>query len=623
VTDIPATRGLRGDVVIGVSLFAIAATICWLASGALDTRLLHAGTMDLWFEGDVPRVFDDITNRWADHYRSQVHPLFGAIAFPAVFFFDRVVGLDTWVAVRVVTSVVSGLWLSALFVTLRLILGKQLDALIFTVVGGLAAGAVFWMPVPETHPFGALTILGAVLLVASTAYRRVPEWVDVVVSASTLSVTVTNWMAGIAATVVRRRPLRAAQITANALVLVVVLWTAQKRLIPGSRFFLGNATDSGQVLSAETRGPLAVARSFFMHTIVLPAVQVVDRPSSGDWPIMILQPSRLGSGGTLGLLATALWGVLLLGGIAALLRSDVPARLRAFLALTIGGHWVLFTLFGTETFIYAPVLVSLLIPLGSLAAIGKRRTPALIVAGLLASTLAVHHASQWRHATAFFQEFQAYEHNPVAARAGWRDGPWPAERRPAEVEILEGVRLFDNAKRDRYGNFSPAIGEFSLSIWELGDDGRPLRRTEARPDGEAPDASTDFFRAAWNRVGARHWALELEPVASSIALVVRSVGLATGPIRSLEWNAGELRINGRWRLAVNDPTRVAVQLVNEEDRSWPWARPDRDRLDVQSGWAAARIEVSGSGPISFLLEDEQASGPVDRAVAILGRGIRP
>jgi hypothetical protein len=581
-------------------------------------------------------VFADITSRWADHYRSRVHPLFAAIVFPPVFVLDRIVGLETWDAVRVVLSCFAGLWTAMLFAALRLLSGRRLDALVFTSLGVFAAGTMFWMPMPETHPVGSLTILFALLLVVGTRHRRVPEWVDVFVSASTLSVTVTNWMAGIAAASVRRPPLRAAQITANAFVLVTVLWVAEKRFIPSTVFFLGQS-EGGEMLSVEARGPLAVARSLFVHTIVMPAIQVVDRPSSGDWPIMVTQASGLGSGGPLGGTATILWGLLLLGGLVALVTNGDSLRLRVFLALTIAGHWLLFTLYGTETFLYSPLMVPLLVTVAALAAVGSHRRPALVVACLLSVLLAINNGAQWQRAVRFFDQYEAFEHSPARAQLAWPEGPWPGVVPQSHVRTVGGGRQRDAGRGDPSGNFSLGFGELNISVWRLGDDGAPIERTESFSESSPPsspatptrepgwdgiDSQSDFFTGSWRRQADRAWTFSVEPRSgATVALVLRSVGLNPGPIRSLSWRSGGLIINERWVLTADDATRVTAHLVSERDRDWTVARPGHTELRVTSGWAAARLEVSGEGQLSFFLEDRFPLEPLDRTLRVLHGGV--
>lgn len=170
---------------------------------------------DVWFEADIKRVFDNMTDRGGDHYRTKVHPLFSLVAFPLVYLL-KFAGLNNITAVRTVILAVAGLWISTLYILFRLIDIRRFDSTLFSILGATSAAAVFWFTVPETYSFGSLSILIALCLAAISEYRQVSQFWYVVVSALTLSFTTTNWLVGIVTTAINHRWKRALQITVNA-----------------------------------------------------------------------------------------------------------------------------------------------------------------------------------------------------------------------------------------------------------------------------------------------------------------------------------------------------------------------------------------------------------------------
>jgi hypothetical protein len=46
----------------------------------LNPALYDGITADAWFDSDIHRVVDNLTDRNSDHYRTNVHPLFSLAA---------------------------------------------------------------------------------------------------------------------------------------------------------------------------------------------------------------------------------------------------------------------------------------------------------------------------------------------------------------------------------------------------------------------------------------------------------------------------------------------------------------------------------------------------------------
>ncbi len=90
----------------------------------------------------------------------------------------------------------------------------------------------------------------------------------VLVSALTMSFTVTNWMVGILVTVVNYSWKQALQISLNAFCLVTLLWGLQKWFFPSVEFFIGDREEKKYILLSESGGLVQVIKSFVSHTTV-------------------------------------------------------------------------------------------------------------------------------------------------------------------------------------------------------------------------------------------------------------------------------------------------------------------------------------------------------------------
>src|SRR5262249_54826956 len=76
----------RGDRIVASIAGALAAIAVYLAVVTLDPRFTDpAYGNDVWFEGDLPRIVDEMTHRWAAHSRAPVHPLFSLFACTSVY----------------------------------------------------------------------------------------------------------------------------------------------------------------------------------------------------------------------------------------------------------------------------------------------------------------------------------------------------------------------------------------------------------------------------------------------------------------------------------------------------------------------------------------------------------
>jgi hypothetical protein len=172
-------------------------------------------------------------------------------------------------------------------------------------------------------------VLAALLAVALFERKRPSPWLFVLVSALSLSITITNWMAGIAATAVSFPWRRAVQITVAAFCIVTALWGFQKLLYPSAQFFLGSREEARFMFRTEADGPRAILTTFAVDSVVMPDVRVIeDKTVVQTGRRLSVQTSPIGSSGPWGVAAASVWiGLLALGAWALFTLRD-QARLR-------------------------------------------------------------------------------------------------------------------------------------------------------------------------------------------------------------------------------------------------------------------------------------------------------
>jgi len=284
----------------------------------------------------------------------------------------------------------AALWSAAFFWMLRLLGCRLPDAIIFTGLANVSAAAVFWTPVPEFFVLGALTLLaplGAVLADHAAPGLAVRT---TLASAVSLSVTFTNWLAGIAAAFLVTTRVRAFQWSVNAFVIVSVLWIAQAAWFPHAEFLLGNA----RAIDYLERLPEPVFTEalmvFFLHSMIMPAVAPIG-PTEGlsiqsvstAWPWSLLW---------------LLWLSLLLAGSRQLFLGPAPSSFRVLLSCVVAGQLFLHLLIGRETFLFSMHSMPLLVLVAACATLGRARIVALALATILTGGAALNNWQQFQGA---------------------------------------------------------------------------------------------------------------------------------------------------------------------------------------------------------------------------------
>jgi hypothetical protein len=354
---------------------------------------------DVWFEADMPVVAQTMVHRWGDQGRNAHHPLFALVTTVPTYGL-RAIGVAEQSRLAVIVGLSAAVWSATIFALIRLVTPTRFDACVFTLLAHVSAAAVFWLPTTETVVLGSATLLAPLLLLAADDRRLAGDFWYAAASAVSLSMTTTNWIAGIAATGSARRLRAALQITANALVIVVVLWGVQKTLVPQVPFFIEASQHSRFLFTDAAGGPIPRGRALLLHSIVMPRVQATREAKWGS--IMSVQRAAVGSSGPVGRVATLLWTALLAAGLWTLSQRHVNPLLRAALLMTLAGQSVVYLCYGEETFLYSLYVAPLLVVCAAVATNTSQRRWITTVAVILIALLALNNSRAFSSAADFF-----------------------------------------------------------------------------------------------------------------------------------------------------------------------------------------------------------------------------
>lgn len=574
---------------------------------------------DVWFGGDLPTIFGNITSLQSDYGRNNKHPLFPLIVFPLVYGLGKILHLEPVAAARLVVALVAALWIGSLYVLFRLMRCPRLDATIFSLLGGVSAAAVFWFVVPESFPFGSLSILLALVLVAlAQSHKLSPIWY-VVVGGLTLSITLTNWMAGLLATIVNHRWKKALQITVTTFIVVNVLWVLQRSIFrnAGYPFSLKTFTGEKKFMSApESDSVLSAVSSFVYQTIVMPAIQFKDSTIRPGWVKLTTDTLVPGSGGFWGTVAAVSWTALLILGLWGFFSTKQQRKLRIVLGLTILGQLLIHSVYGTgETFIYSLHFAPLLLTVAAFSSLTRLRWVSLVLAGLLVFSAGINNRSQFSQLTATLQTYGTPQQQVQSQMRTRPSDPW---LRSAGHIVLgtPGSRAKDKAYYEPGGSFSPVAGSFGVSIWMVDKDGTLKATSDSIPLNQIQQqftdlsrkppgilAKTEYYQASWSATKPGTWQLTLKTPANSTTrpvLVIRSVGPAGGAVYSLNWDGQRLLLNNRWSVKPS-ATPVKVHLGSETSPGWIRQQSTPTQWEDKRGWGYARLELTGGNTWSIEL----------------------
>ena len=597
------------DAAIAAILFVSVSIWVFKESADVSPSLFGHYADDVWFQADAERSLENFIDRRSDHFRTEVHPLSSLILNSYVTAVGKVWRGPPLERARRAMALLAGLWSASLFALLRLIHLGRLCSLAFTLLGVSSAAFLFWFTVPETYGAGSLTIL-FVLIGAAIAERRgiTDRWL-VALSCASLSITVTNWMAGLALAVRSRPWKRALKIALLSLAIVFALALMQKHFFPRSRIFLWGASDEGQFVNPAGSGtPLDKLRVLLLDSLVAPQVRVVEQASPFH-DHLSMQLSSPGSGSVYGISALAIWILLLIGGTFVTLIFVRKRRLFAsVLGLIVLGQIALHLVYGEETFLYVLHIFPCLIALAAASATLRHSAIASTLAVLAAAGAWANNQQVWRFATAQVVAGMNEREKTLLAESRHPELPWPRENGHV-VLGLPGSPLTEKSYHEPGGSFSPSPGSFGVSFWITAADGRLLASSETISLAQikqryvrngakfaaAIETSTPYFHLIWARdpdTATAQIEPESVPAGSAFWMVLRSIGPAGAPVKEMKAADHLASVGDGWRISIDGA--ALGWSGGDEQAAGIKLSAAQSAIDVQSpaGWAylAARLD---------------------------------
>lgn len=400
------------DLYVIMGLFSIVGFGSFLLANQLDSVLMTWRGLDFWFQSDSARVVLNMSDPTSDHSRAAIHPIFSLLTTPFVLSLSRIFDIEKFTAVKITISLSASLWISLLYVLLRLLGLLRFDAVLFSCLAAVSSASIFWFCIPETFSLGSLSIVFALVLLVRTKTGTPGEIAFTLASIATLSFTVTNWMFGLLATFIGLPFKKFVRVNVIALLVVSFFSYIQRYFFTYIPFFIGR-TEDGRVSSTdevrylfmeETGGPLRILISFLFHTIVMPGIEYADKMNRAGWKILSVQHSLPWSGNFIGTVAWLSWSLILGIGFWSMYRLNLDEnnsqdkRICQGFILAFLGQLGLHLLYGDETFLYSLHFLPLLIIIAAYGTLSRLRKVVLALAIIVFTGAAVNNFMQFRWA---------------------------------------------------------------------------------------------------------------------------------------------------------------------------------------------------------------------------------
>jgi hypothetical protein len=575
-----------------------------------ETHLLLDGE-DVWFQGDMPRITDNMTDRFAwGHNRLKVHPLLSFETYPPTYILMKL-GLSDYEAIQLVSTAIAGLWSLTLYALLCVFGCRRIDAILLVMLAWSSAATLFWLPTPESYALGSISIMAALMAAMLASKHRLSPLAYIGMSAFTMSVTITNWMSGLLATFTTQPKRRAIMLTIAALALVTVLWLVEKQIFPAAGFFIGDDEEANYMYYPYFHRIYAVLVNIFSHSMITPDILTLPNThifgeGGFNWTMVSIQEASLGSATLQGKVATVLWAGLLGLGVGACLIANIPKAYKLTLGLTLLGQIGLHILYGEETFLYSLHFLPLLIGLAAFSFTGNLRPVAITLTLALIPLSMINNWQQFKKASdiAVSPRQDVLNHRELRP-----NDPWSIYNSHA-ILAIPGSAEGDKSYLEPGGSFSPKVGSFGLSIWLNDAQDALVASSDTLPSSQTQQSfnwsatgmpaittQTPYYKNTASVQENQSWQYEthfFNPSTLDASMLIRSVGPAGGPIHSIRWEQQQLIINDTWAVTFN-PQPQFVTLGLEGIDSW-YGRNQRTAIKSDDGWAFARIQVDTSQP---------------------------
>jgi hypothetical protein len=194
--------------------------------------------------------------------------------------------------------------------------------------------------------------------------------------------------------------------------------------------------------------------------------------------------------------------------------------------------------------------------------------------------------------------------------------PWP--RGDGHIVLGEpGSPLAQKGYYEPGGSFSPSPGSFGLSIWVY-DTGNRLISTsddialdkitqsffyENNSVIPAIKTITPYYTCNWFWLEPGNWKLSVEATGTNgtrVAVAIRSVGPAGGPLTSATWDSTRLLLNRRWLVI---PGRLPLTVVAGNEEAGELLKPITSKsASSESGWCFAKMQMN-AGEFHLTIKD--------------------
>lgn len=399
-------RSLRMDTLIAVAAGAATATFATWLFYQFNFDVM-CRSIDVWLDSDTGRVIAGLNSRMDEaHSRAHVHPLWGiGVALPFILSTNLgLVSLQSMSAGYV--ALCAFVFASALYTAFRLMRLSRVDSLLGIALCLSTSSAWLWIGLPELFFLGAFSLL--VPLIWMSVPRGVhDQWSGPLQSLVSLSITVTNWVAGLLAawlSLGRRGAIVTAVIAFAAAGFISVI---QYRLFPEAGAFL-NIWTEGWADYGQAGSFLDHVRTFFLSTVAAPMPDLLaidadyqmafgDRLSRLQFAPVTDSPS--------GIAALLLWGVLIIRGLFLAWQGKTGRKAALFVVAILIYQFVLHAAYGIETFLYSPHFLPFLTIIAAWSLLSERHRTAtriLMATAIIAGVL--HNAALFADMTAWHNQ---------------------------------------------------------------------------------------------------------------------------------------------------------------------------------------------------------------------------
>ena len=367
-------------------LAGLAGGLIWFGIHELPYGLRSRETENVWFESDPSRVYENTICRFSHQYRTNVHPLFPLLAFPAFTVVSKIARLGADRTVDVLLILAAVLWPALMYWLLRLLSFDRATSALMAAAGSLSTVFLLFFSVPETYALSSIGILLALAILHVSENKRYERLGFVSAGVLTFGITVTNWAVALAGTVRARSMKEWIRISAYAFYAVMTLWGVEKVICPSAKFFTELGEEKGYVVRLSPKRIASVLDVMAFHVVIAPAVEQtrdygINEKLGPAWNTgLTLQNALPGSASPWGIGAVAIWSVVLVLGLSSMARrlghSRVLFAATAFLVFQVALHSV----YGVETFMYGLDWLPLLMIAGAYGfqRLGPGKFPAML-----------------------------------------------------------------------------------------------------------------------------------------------------------------------------------------------------------------------------------------------------